>query len=82
MIGKPEEAPKFYKKYLLERGLKINVKRLLTFFFYLIENDSPIPKLPDNLNLRVEVFTVEDTFLESLDSKIEEKVRKRVLINV
>jgi thymidylate kinase len=61
MIGRPQEAPKFYKKYLLERDA----------------GDSPIPKLPVDPNLRIECFNVDDTFLESSSGKVEEKIRRR-----
>lgn len=60
MIGRPQEAPKFYKKYLLER-----------------EKEGGIPKLPDDPNMRIETFTMDDTFLESVDPRVEEKIRKR-----
>jgi len=60
MIGRPQEAPKFYKKYLLER-----------------EKEGGIPKLPEDPNMRVEVFTMDDTYLECADPRIEEKIRKR-----
>jgi len=60
MIGRPQEAPKFYKKYLLER-----------------DSDSVVPKLPTDANLRIEAFTMDDTYLENSSTRVEEKIRKR-----
>jgi thymidylate kinase len=60
MIGRPQEAPKFYKKYLLEK-----------------DPTSPIPKLPEDPTLRIECFTMDDTYLECSSQRIEEKIRRR-----
>ena len=55
MIGKPQAAPKFYKKYLLERGFKkLIIKEFIILYF--IEKESPIPKLPSDI---IKLFAAE-----------------------